>query len=229
MSKPDYFYFNANYTNTDLKTIEAEFQSDSSEPIISNPSEYDMSIIRFTCPGSFLPLFIFKPQTYYVSLAYQGIVSDHSAGEVKYINIRDGLPTSNPLYYYVNDYNQFITAINKAYTSAYNSLAANCTACGVTLPTGTLYGPFVTINTDINKLRITTQVNSYLATDPYALWPNPDSNAIEIWCNLALAQYLSAFQIIVRTSFSNPANPSTDWSNATTYALNATVNYNGTA
>jgi len=200
----DFFYYNANYTNKEEKTIEAYYRDDNTQPIIKNPSDYNMSIVRFTCPGSLLPIFIFRPETYYVFLSYKGVVSDKAAGEVEYINIRDNLPVTHPLYYYVNDYNQFLTMVNRAYASAFTNLTAKAITAGTPLPAGS-YRPYFTFDSSANLIKLVVQEDSYLATDPYALWPDADCDAIEVWADVDLAKFLSGFQVLVRTSFSSTA------------------------
>lgn len=55
----DYVYYNAMLTNTTEGEIEARISEYRSEPIVVNPKDYYLSVVRFNIPTALIPIFIY--------------------------------------------------------------------------------------------------------------------------------------------------------------------------
>ena len=112
-------YYTAHVINppSSTKLLPAVFQEERNSPIINNPSEYNMAIIRFNIPSDSLPLFEFEENTYSVTLSYNG--HDYQA-YLTYVNIVPNSPYDNPIYYY----NQFLDLMNTAFSVSFSTLKA---------------------------------------------------------------------------------------------------------
>jgi len=119
----------------------AEFEEDRTTPLLINPSDYYMSVVRFSIDGSDLPLFVcpvipnpldatdpnYTPFT--VTLR---VLGNNYTSHLIYITGDDTTPPLPPTatrsqdnrtsYYYVFYYTQFITSINNAILESFNKL-----------------------------------------------------------------------------------------------------------
>lgn len=145
---PDRVYYNivmkynpALNNNGLINATPAIFTEQLSQSIIENPSEYYMSIVRFTIPTQNIPIFIFEAQPfpnlnmdlgiYSVTLSYNGNFSPQTfvTYETTSPNVPKPLPVtaSNPNwdrtpYYYVYTYSQFLKMINTALATAFAAI-----------------------------------------------------------------------------------------------------------
>ena len=80
-STEDHIYYNFNILNpiTSNVDIPASFDITLNQPILNNPQDYNMTVIRVNLPGNDIPIFQFQPQTgsvltgiYSVTLTYTG-------------------------------------------------------------------------------------------------------------------------------------------------------------
>ena len=66
----DYSYYNVNISNSDNIPIVAKFSENRVQPILENPSLYELTVARFSVPSNNIPLLFFK-NDYYVKLIDQ--------------------------------------------------------------------------------------------------------------------------------------------------------------
>jgi len=116
----DVIYYNINIPNRDKDIIPANFNQISNVPILNNPSEYFVSIVRFGFLGSGIPIFTFKDDTYYITLSYDGYDATHPVVYDPEINPVD--PSfSNTVF----SYNHFMYMINKTFDTCFADLKLN--------------------------------------------------------------------------------------------------------
>jgi hypothetical protein len=102
----DHIYYNIAIKNDNKNTyIPATYKADSEQIILDNPSDYYMSLIRFSLSGENIPFFYFdqSPMAYSVTLSYLG--DDYQVGLILPVS-----PDGNAVY----NYQRMIDAINSA-------------------------------------------------------------------------------------------------------------------
>lgn len=99
--------------------IQMEFSQEHTQPIVGNPSDYNICVERFSIPGNSLPLFPFKDNYYSVTLSYGG--NDYRTF-LNYVPVTSPSfdPVSKPVYYY----SQMVQMINNALLTSYLNLKA---------------------------------------------------------------------------------------------------------
>lgn len=108
----DHIYYNVNLTNTDkTKTIRCAFESNRTQDILLNPSDYQFACERFSVPAIDIPIFIFRPNTYKVSL---------TAHNTLYEEFLQFIPNENSNLQWIWNYQEFIDIINKSYQNLFN-------------------------------------------------------------------------------------------------------------
>jgi len=156
--EPYHTYLDLTVINNDRSVntspVPLQFSEMRTNPILMNPSEYFMSIVRFSLQTPSLPLFIPQIQTgqsdpnktvYKVSMSYDvsGYGTVDASQNVIFVteNPFESTPpapttaqTINNSYYYVNNLNTFVNQVNTAFVNCYNTLNAAVTAVGGTLP-----------------------------------------------------------------------------------------------
>jgi hypothetical protein len=172
-----YVYYNMEL-NGDVATGEpklATLVDNRSVGVIENPKDYCMSVARFSCPGTLIPIFIWDSigptgqkvvdnTTYQVGLRFTDPsgsgVYDGSANLI-YVSQNMSAASTSEEYYYIYSYQQFINIINTGLTTAFNNLATVCTNAGHPLPVDVSGAPFMTFDavTGICKL---TALKSYV-------------------------------------------------------------------
>ncbi|HMG14207.1 MAG TPA: phage minor capsid protein [Saprospiraceae bacterium] len=162
-SADNHFYFNVIRHNPidSGKFINADFTDTRSIPILTNPSEWHASVIRFSVPTQAIPLFNLTADStnYSVTLSYNG--SDFT----QYVQAIDDQHTS------FSEYWQFFDRVNAALTAAFNALKAGTTGSSPTQAPFLIFDP-------------PTQLTSLIFTQDYD--PDVVSPTIEMWVNLNL-------------------------------------------
>lgn len=141
-------YYNISLYNPTKFPKAASFYETRNEPIINNPSEYYMSVVRVDCPTVEIPLFIYpgdwkssgglqvptnttkSTTSYQVTMSYG--VTD-SKQEVKYISSQPNFAPSGSIdesYYYIYSYQQWLDMINAAILNAFNGLSGSLPTAG---------------------------------------------------------------------------------------------------
>jgi hypothetical protein len=167
----DHIYYNAFGTNTSNTDQAITYKDIFTSPIVKNPSEYHLAIVRFKIPAT-QAIFVFQDNTYYVTLSYGG--NDYST-VVSYV--QDDLTNSNNRNLYF--YNDFIQAINTAFATSFTALK---TAHAGAPPT---IAPYITYNasTSIFTLWGDTPYDPALAM----------ASTITIWMNWPLFEKFGNF------------------------------------
>lgn len=112
----DNIYYDVMMKNSDLtQDFRASITQARTTPIVANPSEYYLSIVRFLIPLQSIPIFNFKANQYTVTLDFNG--SPYQA-TVQYISSRLDQPAVSP-YLPVYSYELFLIMINTALEAAF--------------------------------------------------------------------------------------------------------------
>lgn len=111
----DVIYYNIVIPNTTQDLIPANYNQIANIPILDKPSDYFLSIVRFSFLGSGIPIFNFKEDSYYITLRYNG---EDFTFPIVYDPIIDPLNNNNTVF----SYNHFMTMINNTFETAFNAL-----------------------------------------------------------------------------------------------------------
>ena len=122
----DRIYYNMALTNNNLYSVPAVFNANLPTPILNNPKDYFLSIVRFNMDGSSLPIFIFPDPTttpLKVTLVLAAATSTVSV-DYGFVNPEPAPGYGNVVY----SYTAFIFMINKALATAYTNVSGSGTA-----------------------------------------------------------------------------------------------------
>lgn len=165
----DKIYYNANLYNDKAFTIEATYTETKTVPIIDKRKDYYMSVIRFSCPTSTIPIFFYKPNANYLTLSVGN--TNYVTLEIPYKTyIRDAnLPLDNSInlenrgrYFY---YQQFIDGINETLQTLINSIAI---PAGTTLPIKFFYDRNAdAVDFIFPKIYVTNNIRFYISANLY--------------------------------------------------------------
>lgn len=179
------------------RTINAEYNVRKSEPIIDNPSDYYLTLARWSLPAFNIPLFVIPIQNNQsdVNLSEYSITLETSTDTVQvyidYISRNSAtapttaIPeqeTSNS-YYWIYDYQHMVDLVNNAISSAFSTITG--------LPVGAVV-PRILFNPITNLFSLIAEEIDYTTTYTPA---NPaqdryDAN-IKIWFNYKLFELFS--------------------------------------
>lgn len=204
----EHIYYDLDIINSDSMGLQPDqplnFTETRNTPYVDDPTQYFMSIVRFEISDtSSLPVFVpeIEPNqaspnktVYQICLKIQAV----SSGNVSVYYYGNGaLPTSpvgkqqeNSLYYHCYSYEKFMTDINAAFVSAYQSLR---TATNNVIPLSTDNIPFLTFDNTTKKFRL------YAIDQSAGVSYNTNgagAYTIKIFMNHPLKTLLSSFQTI---------------------------------
>ena len=150
-------YYNANLFNelNGLKT--AYYNEDRTQPLIDNPGQYYLSIIRFSIPATRIPILIFQDNFFSVTLSYGG---NDSQVFLQYVPFNNFDPSDRSVIYF----QQMMDSINNALNTAINTL--------VGAPTTETIKFFYTASTDsfdftFPKSYVTNNIKFYMNNNLY--------------------------------------------------------------
>jgi hypothetical protein len=209
-SKADIIYYDvavSNLQNSSTKPQAFAYQDTRTTPFIMNPEEYTMSIIRFTCGTSSLPVFIpqIEPNQgdrdctiYSVTLTFQGIEvqtpinwnpQDVSAPLPPAPNQTQNKRQFNQEgYYNCYSYTFFIERIYEALTTCFTALDVLVTAAGSALPT--IYPPLISWDPTTNS------ASMYADSAAYDVNPAVPIDQIGVFMNAPLFSLFNSFPAI---------------------------------
>lgn len=206
MNDPDHIYMDLQMLNNDTSgsnpPVHLSFNETRTNPIVTKPRDYYISIVRFSVDSQSLPVFV--PQIeldqsdpnrtiYTVTLSYEYSGTVYFGNEyVEYVTSNFSTPAANaPLvnqdvstnYYYVEQYISFIRMVNTAYSDAFASLNSQVVAAGGTLPMAN--PPFLEWNPTNNRAILNADILGY----EESLTPR-----INIYMNSPLFRLFSSFE-----------------------------------
>lgn len=180
----DHVYYSNSIFNNSPNPLILNISDERGQPIIgadNTPSEsssnYEMTVTNFSIPGALIPIFKFIPGQYKVTMEYNGSINTVN---VPYIP-QSALTTSDPGYFYVYYFQNFIDMINSALATSFAALAG--------VPVGNV-APYLVYNAADKSISIIATGNDY------------DESAvprINLYFNTALHEYLLYFQMFFIT------------------------------
>lgn len=178
----EHVYYNIRVLNdistTPEKLMRAEFQETRVIPVLTNPNEYELAVVRFKVPTSSIPLFVWTDDEFEISLSFNGTTV---ATFIQYGGGGGG--DVGPYGRAVYSYNTLAELFNITMTSTYNSLK-------IAQPTLTGEIPFMLYDP------ITELYSIYV--DP--TWDESIPGAPIIGTNTAFIRMLPSFQISFNAS-----------------------------
>jgi len=215
-SQADKVYLDLVITNLDTTTKAPPtlyYNQTRNSPIIANPEDYYLSIIRFTLDTPTLPIFLPEIQPnqpdlnltiYSVSLSWTDPATSITYTQLEYIifapqdlssavpqppsQTSTGLQDNSSGYYYIYTFQYWIYLINQTFATCFTNLAYQVALAGAVLPTTN--APIMTFDTNTQIAILNCDVLGYNYTS---------SNYIKIFMNPALFQLFSSFPFIIES------------------------------
>jgi hypothetical protein len=214
-AQADKIYYDVVITN--LQTVTSPppvlyFNETRNSPIIQNPEDYYLSIVRFTLDTPTLPIFIPEIQpnqgdlnltVYSMTLSWTDPATSITYHQLNYVNFQtqdnsapvplppnayaNGLQNNSSGYYSIYTFQYWIYLINLTFTACFNALVAQLPV-GTVLPTTN--APILTFDTNSQIAILNCDVLGYDYTS---------ANYIQIFMNPALFQLFSSFPFTVNT------------------------------
>lgn len=213
---PDKLYFDIqieNLNNIDQPPSFLSFIETRNTPLLINPQDYYMSVVRFSIDTPTLPVFTPSIQfnstninltIYSVTLTWTNPVAPFQTfTQQTFItfapqDLAAAIPippsaTANKLqdnstgYYYIFNYQYWVGLINNTFTTCFNALNAQVVAAGLILPT--THAPVMTFDTQNNIAIINCDLAGYSSTA---------ANKILIYFNRPLYQLFSSFPVYIQ-------------------------------
>jgi hypothetical protein len=132
--KQNHLYYDISVLNNTNKPIVAKLFENRTSALLTDPSQYYLSVVRFLIPTAYLPIFIWNvdpillgnnPNNAYYSVTIRRVGVDHQSF-LTYVP-QNNLSVLDDNYLYVYSYQQFIDAINIALSAAYLATGGSAT------------------------------------------------------------------------------------------------------
>ncbi len=176
-SSTDHVYYNIVITNNSPTfPIVATYNSSRTTALLTNPSDYYVSIVRFRVGLQQVPIFVFTDLLYSVTISNGG--NDYKTSLIYVPFYSNALSPASPDNRYVYSYQQFIDSINNALSSSFVASGL----AGV--------APYMTFDpvTQLCSLNASSNFHDPLLSD--------ENQTIKIWFNTELWQFFSNFEKI---------------------------------
>jgi hypothetical protein len=156
--------------------FQASFNETRVEPILKKPSDYVLSVVRFSIPSQSIPIFIWKPNEFQITISY---LNFDFTTTLQYI---PNSPGGSYDYFgpSIWNYQDFIDIINAALLSSFNNFVAGTPAFALKPTTA----PYMIYNSE-------TQLCSLIAEEKY---DTTYTNPVYIYFNTNLFSYFPALQ-----------------------------------
>ena len=188
----DIVYYNIELFN-DEPNIPLLYKNTHIVPVLNNPVEYEVAILRFDIPASKIPILIYENNTNYVKVSYKGYqVYKKLVFYRSYdLNVIPTYPDS------LFSYNDLALSVNNTYETALDELQALVVAGGDTFPV-----------CDYPKLIYRAETRTYEFKLPleYQEFSQTSVDPIKIYMNGELYQKFSSFQSFRYPIETNPLN-----------------------
>lgn len=207
---PDVFYYNVVINNPGPNSIPANYSEQRDIPLIKNPSEYYLSIIRFSVPGFSIPILITPttnfPSTpattpYELALSYNGTTVKQTVTYYSRSFSEDPNLTQTSQYYFIYTYQHLLDLINNAFSTA---LANLIIATGEeSSPIASADAPYLIFNAQTQLISLICSIQYYQT--PSSAYnttnPTPPDNIINIFINPQLYNFFQGMNFIYNSSF----------------------------
>jgi hypothetical protein len=167
----DYIYYNLRlYNNDQKKNMSARFFETRSRPILDCASNYKLCVEKFIIPAGNIPITILKPNTYSVTLSYNG--NDYQTYLQWVPNNTDPLQFG-----YIYSWSEIVTTVNNAFETAFTNLLAGEGPVALT-------APFINYEQAVQLFSIYANTASYYPVNPLG---------VKVYMNTALFQWFSSW------------------------------------
>lgn len=187
----EHIYYNISISreNTNSENIRAEFSENRTVPILNKSDDYDLAVVRFDLPTINIPIFIWKPNEFFVSITYLTNVFTREVPFIANQNL-----TNAPSFFgdAIWHYQDFIDCINAGYLLCFQDFQADPVYLTIPIIDRPTEPPKMTYNGISKRCSIYAEL-SYAITKP---------NPIYVYLNVALDTYFPAFQ-----NYGNEINP----------------------
>lgn len=208
--RSDTFYLNFGIPNTSVESVQILTQFDNrSSFILANPSDWEVTIIRFNIPTIYIPIFIFQPELYGITMTIDISGTTYTSGTY-YLPLPS--PTESSQNFpeqpqnYIMFHEDFINSINLGFLAAYNNLTAALPVGDHAEFTSHSTYPYMAMNPETQLITI-YMPNGYLSDSatPTEIGYSPDGFAgqagsgyglINLFFNQALYSFFPNFQAI---------------------------------
>ncbi len=141
---PDHIYYDINLVNNTNDYQIANLVENRTTALLHNPNDYHLSIVRYTIPTTFLPLFIYAnannlavDTTYSVTLRY----SNTDFRTYLIYTPQNNVSSTSQRRFFIYSYQHFIDMINTALNTSYLALKTAFPGATVTTPPYMVYNP----------------------------------------------------------------------------------------
>ena len=175
----DQIYYNVRINGEPDKLTIAKYSENRVVPILQNPSDYELAIVRFSVPTTQIPMFFWENDTWGITLSY---------GVDNYFEYLQFIPNSfaNPKdTIYVPQ--EFVDSVNQAFTSIFSTLKTAHPAILSTAPPVMTYDPItdlLTLNVQQNyvvdgvKIYFNSALNTLMYSFQNIFTEYPPSNKV---------------------------------------------------
>jgi hypothetical protein len=176
---------------------QAQFNETRVEPVLYNPSDYELAIVRFSIPAQNIPIFLWKENSFSVSIKYLTFT---------FTTVLQFIPNSSggSYDYYgksIWNYQDLIDSINVGLLASFNAFVAGTPAFGgkPTLPPYMIY----TASTELCALVAPIAYDTTIANPVYIYFNNNLSNYFPALPNFGTADLILTKWIRVKNNFNN--------------------------
>jgi len=170
----DYVYYNIRIDSNTSPQGRASFNQTRVQPILENPSEYELTIERFFIPAINIPILIFKENRYSVTLSFDG--ADVTQPLIWIPNTAYAGLYGNTIWYF----QEMLDMVNIAFKDAYDALKLLKPAITPTNP------PYITFDSETGFFIF----NAEKLYDPVV----NGGETVKIYMNIELFKLFNAFQ-----------------------------------
>ena len=127
----NHVYYDLSFYNDSTAPQPISLYDNRSSALIQNPNDYYLSIVRFTVPTSYIPIFIWQEATAGSNLpdnAYYSITLNGNQQFLTYVPQNQPAISTNPQNLFVYSYQQFIDAINVSLNLAFLAVGGSATS-----------------------------------------------------------------------------------------------------
>lgn len=199
--KGGHVYYNGSFTNNSSIPVQAQLNVRLTQPLLSQASDYKMSIIRWTIAGFLIPIMIFPTApnpVFEISIGYN---NQFYTVDVPFIPYIVDTPTTAPYYYNVFGYQDFIAMVNTGIYTAFNAFKTAVSGFGGT------YAPYLTIAEGTDLISIFFETAYW---DPNAI-PTPPSPYPSLYFNGTLFNLFQSFPSYVIPVNATSPDPTQVW------------------
>ena len=190
----DHIYYNITIKQNDINRGIAKFSENRVQPIVDNPENYELAVVRFNIPGTQIPIFLWR-NDFKITFSYNG--SDFT-NDLQFI---PNSPGGNYDWYgpAIWSYQDFIDSINAGFLACFNDFVAGTPAFSGK-PTNP---PFMTLdhNSQLCSIYAPVEYDSSIA-NPIKIYFNAKLfDLFPSFQNIQTADPILAKQIIVSNNF----------------------------